>query len=66
MVSYMSEVVFSRYLGHDDIEGGETWRDTPQCYCCEQWSKTKLPFRRDYVNNMKQDMQRLADLDQVL
>lgn len=29
MVSYMSEVVFSRYLGHDDIEGGDTWRDTP-------------------------------------
>jgi len=28
MTGYMNEVIFSRILGNDDIDGGKVWKDT--------------------------------------
>lgn len=39
MAGYMSQVVFTRVLGADDIEDGQIWRDTNQCWICEKWRK---------------------------
>ena len=29
MTGYMNDIIFSRVLGHDDIEEGEYWVDSP-------------------------------------
>lgn len=42
MTGYMSETIFSRVLGHDDIEQGEYWADTTQCWVCLRWDKVTL------------------------
>ena len=34
MTGYMNEIVFSRILGHDDIEQGAYWVDGTQCWLC--------------------------------
>ena len=34
MTGYMNEIVFSRVLGHDEIEEGTYWVDTVQCWVC--------------------------------
>ena len=34
MTGYMNEIVFSRILGHDDIEQGVYWVDGTQCWMC--------------------------------
>jgi len=37
MTGYMNEVIFTRILGHDDIEQGNYWADTTLCYICQKW-----------------------------
>lgn len=37
--SYMSEVIFTRVLGCSNIEHGNVWTDTSQCWICEKWSR---------------------------
>ena len=34
MTGYMNEIIYSRILGHDDIEMANYWADTTQCYVC--------------------------------
>ena len=34
MTGYMNEIVFSRVLGHEDIEQGNYWLDATQCWVC--------------------------------
>lgn len=40
----MTEVIFTRILGHDDIEQGNYWADTTLCYICAKWEKTTISF----------------------
>ena len=44
MTGYMTEVIFTRILGHDDIEQGNYWADTTLCYICAKWEKTTISF----------------------
>ena len=39
MTGYMNEIIYSRILGHDDIEQANYWSDTTQCYVCQKWNK---------------------------
>lgn len=39
MTGYMNEIIFSRVLGHDEIEEGHFWVDSVQCWFCSKWNK---------------------------
>ena len=39
MTGYMQEIIFSRILGHEEIEQGTYWVDTVQCWVCHKWDK---------------------------
>ena len=45
MTGYMNEIIFSRVLGHDEIEEGTFWCDTVQCWVCGKWDK--VVFKHD-------------------
>jgi hypothetical protein len=36
--------VFSRVLGHDEIEQGTYWTDTTQCWVCDKWNKVEITY----------------------
>ena len=36
MTGYMNEIIFSRVLGHDEIEEGDFWVDSTQCWVCRK------------------------------
>jgi len=42
MTGYMNSVIFTRILGHDDIEQGSYWTDTNQCWICNRWNKIEV------------------------
>jgi len=44
MTGYMNEMIFSRVLGHDDIEEGAYWTDSVQCWICQKWNKITLAY----------------------
>ena len=44
MTGYMQEMIFSRILGHDEIEEGAYWIDSTDCWVCGKWNKTKIEF----------------------
>ena len=44
MTGYMNDVIFTRILGHDDIEEGSYWTDTTQCWICHKWDKVTLAY----------------------
>lgn len=72
MTGYMNEVIFTRILGHDDVEQGNYWADTTLCYICQKWEKCTIQFdtRTDVsswtlkivqINNLQQTIQNLND-----
>lgn len=66
MTAYMTDVVFTRILGNDEIEQGETWRDCTQCWVCEKWTKSKIEFKNEYLGNMRQKIDQIHELYDVL
>ena len=44
MTGYMNEIIFSRVLGHDEIEEGSFWVDTTQCWVCHKHNKITLAY----------------------
>ena len=40
----MNEVVFSRIIGHEEIEDAEVWKDSSYCWVCEKWNKHTIDF----------------------
>ena len=44
MTGYMNEIIFSRVLGHEEIEEGAFWVDTTQCWVCHKWNKLTLAY----------------------
>ena len=42
MTGYMNEIIFSRVLGHDEIEEGAYWVDHTTCWVCHKWNKMTL------------------------
>lgn len=44
MTGYMQEMIFSRILGHDEIEEGAYWIDSTDCWVCGKWNKTKIEY----------------------
>ncbi len=44
MTGFMNEVCYTRILGHDDIEQGNYWADSMQCYICQRWEKIQVKF----------------------
>mgnify|MGYP007124604109 CR=1 FL=1 len=47
MTGYMKDVIFSRILGHADIDDGETWKDCAQCWICDKWNKVGIEFSKE-------------------
>lgn len=39
MTGYMNEIIYTRILGHDEIEQGNYWADATTCYICAKWEK---------------------------
>jgi hypothetical protein len=44
MQGFLNEVIFSRFIGHDDIEHNHSWRDCSQCWICEKWDKCGIQY----------------------
>ena len=44
MTGYMNDIIFSRVLGHNDIEQGAYWSDGTQCWLCNKWSKVQITY----------------------
>ena len=66
MANYMSEVIFTRVLGCDNVEHGSVWKDTSQCWICEKWSQQRIEFYEDDINLLKQGINKLSELDEVV
>lgn len=44
MTGYMQEIIFTRILGHEEIEEGTYWVDTVQCWVCQKWDKVIFKY----------------------
>lgn len=44
MTGYMNEIIFSRVLGHSEIEEGDFWVDTTQCWVCYKHNKVTIGY----------------------
>ena len=44
MTGYMNEIIFTRILGHEDIEQGAFWTDGTQCWICQKWNKATISY----------------------
>ena len=44
MTGYMNEIIFTRILGHEDIEQGAFWTDGTQCWICQKWNKITISY----------------------
>ena len=44
MNGFLKELIFVRYIGHDEIPNSNVWRDCSQCWICECWDKTHLEY----------------------
>ena len=66
MTGYMNDVIFTRVLGNDEIDRGHIWKDCSQCYVCEKWDTTKFEVHEKDKKLMKQNIQKLDDLHNVL
>ena len=38
------ELIFTRILGHEDIEHGEIWKDSCGCWICDNWAKIRIEW----------------------
>lgn len=54
MAGFLKEIIFSRFLNHDDVEQSQVWRDCSQCWICEKWDKATVQF---FEPDMIQDPQ---------
>ena len=62
MTGYMKEVIFTRVVGHEDIEGGDRWKDACQCWICEKWDKSIIEFGREDEDIMRENINQLEEL----
>jgi len=63
MTGYMNEIIFSRVLGHDEIEEGTFWVDTTQCWICHKWNKVTLAYH--LVNDKEIFTQKVSQIDDL-
>ena len=42
MTGYMNETIWTRVLGHNEIETGMFWQDGTQCWICSKWNKADI------------------------
>ena len=49
MNNFQKELIFVRYIGHDEVENAQVWRDCSQCWICEKWDKFKVHFHEPDV-----------------
>jgi hypothetical protein len=63
MTGYMNEIIFTRILGHDDIEQGHFWADATICYICHKWEKQTIQF--DPRHDDSKWSQRITQVDSL-
>ena len=63
MTGYMNEIIFTRVLGHAEIEEGAYWQDSTQCWLCQKWSKALITYHKD--EDRKFFAQKLDQLEKV-
>jgi phosphoribosylaminoimidazole-succinocarboxamide synthase len=44
MTGYMQNIIFTRIIGHDDIEQSGYWIDSSNCWLCEEYAKMTVTF----------------------
>ena len=66
MTGYMNEIVFSRMLGNDDIEQGQYWTDTTQCWVCQRWDKVRITVEPDDKGVFHQKISQVAKLTETI
>lgn len=44
MHGFLKEIIFTRFIGHEEVDHAHVWRDSSQCWICERWSKAQLQF----------------------
>jgi len=44
MNGFLKEVIFTRYIGHHEVDSHEVWRDCSQCWICEHWAKATVQY----------------------
>jgi len=44
MQGFLKELIFVRYIGHDEVPQGNVWRDCSQCWICERWDKAHFEY----------------------
>ena len=55
-------LVFTRILGHEDIEHSETWKDAGGCWICERCSKVRIEWQPEDEIIMRDNIERLDQL----
>ena len=63
MTGYMNEIIFSRVLGHDEIEEGDFWVDSTQCWVCRKHNKVTLAYHLNDDSQIFQ--QKVVQIDQL-
>ena len=66
MTGYMNEIIFSRVLGHEDIEQGTYWVDTVQCWVCQKWNKQTFTFNPEDGEVFQQKIGKLEHLHHTI
>ena len=51
MTGYMNEIIWTRVLGHNEIETGMFWSDGTQCWICAKWNKLMIQY--DFYSDEK-------------
>lgn len=53
------DLVFTRILGHEDIEHAETWKDAKDCWICNKWAKIRIEYCPEDEIIMKESLDKL-------
>ena len=63
MTGYMNEIIWTRVLGHNEIETGMFWSDGTQCWICSKWNKLMIQY--DFYSDEKAFIQRIQQIENL-
>ena len=67
MTGYMNEIIFSRVLGHDEMEHAHYWVDGTQCWMCLKWNKVFISWNPEEDKMLfNQKIQKLETLQEIV
>ena len=66
MTGYMNDIIFSRVLGHDEIEEGDYWVDTTTCWICFKHNKVTLAYSLKDSEIFQQKVTQIENLQNTI